>query len=85
MKSTLVARLKRLERLETVRQQQTETAGREAFIVLGAFEGERHLELTSAPDAGRCWFEQRPGPGPQLSDFGEFALVLALTEDEANA
>jgi hypothetical protein len=77
--------LRRLERLEFARQKQAETAGREAFIVLGAFEGERHLELTSSPDAARCWFEQRPGPGPQLSDFGEFALVLALTEDEANA
>jgi hypothetical protein len=75
---------KRLERLEAARQKQADTAGREAFIVLGAFNGERHLEMTSSPDAGRCWFQEMPGPGPQLADFGEFAFALDLTEDEAN-
>ena len=76
---------KRLERLEAARQKQADTAGREAFIVLGTYDGERHLEMTSAPDAGRCWFQEMPGPGKQLADFGEFALVLHLTDDEANA
>ena len=85
---TMMRRLslrKRLERLETARQKQAGTAGREAFIVLGAYEGETHLGMTSSPDAGRCWFQERPGPGRQLADFGEFAVVLHLTEAEANA
>jgi hypothetical protein len=84
MKRTVSIR-KRLERLEAGRQKQADTAGREAFIVRGAFDGERHLEMTSSPDARRCWFEEMPGPGKQLADFGEFAFVLELTEDEANA
>jgi hypothetical protein len=82
MRRTLSIR-KRLERLEAVQRKQAEAAGREAFIVMGAREGERHLEMTSSPDAGRCWFLERPGPGPQLADFGAFAVVLELTEAEA--
>ena len=74
---------RRLARLETGRQQ-ADTAGREAFVVLVGHPGETHLEMTSS-DATRCWFEERPGPGPQISDFGEFASVLHMTEDEANA
>ena len=77
-----VSILKRLARLEAVRQKQALTSGREAFIVLGYYDGERHLEMTSS-DGGRCWFLEQPGPGPQISDFGEFELVVELTEDEA--
>jgi hypothetical protein len=80
MKSTLVSRLKRLE---AVRHKQVDT-GREAFVVLGDYEGERHLEMTSS-DAGRCWFQEKPGRGPQISDFGQFAFVLHLTQAEADA
>jgi hypothetical protein len=73
---------KRLTRLEAVREKQAEAAGREAFIVLGAYDGETHLEMTGS-DGGRSWFLKRSGPGKQLTDFGEFALVVELTEDEA--
>jgi len=72
-----------LERLEAVQRKQAEAAGREAFIVLGSYDGETHLEMTSSPDAGRCWFLERPGPGKHLTDFDEFAVVVELTEDEA--
>jgi hypothetical protein len=84
-KVTVTGRLsirKRLARLDAVRQKQAEAAGREAFIVLGAHQGETHLEMTGS-DGGRSWFLKRPGPGKQLTDFGEFALVVELTEDEA--
>jgi hypothetical protein len=84
MKSTLISRLKQLERAECVRQRQADTAGQEAFVVFGCFDGERHLEMTSS-DAGRCWFQERPGPGPQLADFGPFASILYLTPAEAEA
>ena len=76
---------KRLERLEAVRQKQADAAGREAFIEIGLCDGETHLVMTSSPDAGRCWFQERPGPGPQLSDFGKFAHVLHLTPAEMDA
>ena len=75
---------KRLERLEAVRQKQAETSGREAFIAMGDFDGERHLVMTSSLDAGRCWFLEMPGPGPKLVDFGEFACVVAFTPAELN-
>jgi hypothetical protein len=74
---------KRLARLEASRQQQVESAGREAFVVMGAHEGETHLEM-SVCDGGRCWFLlEVPGPGPQISDFGDFSVVVHFTEDEA--
>ena len=76
----------RLERLETVQRMSTATAGREAFIEMWPHDGERHLVMTSAPDAGRCWFPRaNSGPGPQLADFGEFSLVLHVTEAEMNS
>jgi hypothetical protein len=68
MKSTLVSRLKRLE---AVRQKQEKVVCREALIVLGLIDGERHLVMTGEGE-GRVYFEERPGSGPQLSDFGEF-------------
>ncbi len=74
---------KRLERLEA-RQKQVETSGREAFVVLGTHEGERHLELSSS-DGGRCWFQEKPGPRPQISDLGRFSAVMGVTQAEDNA
>lgn len=74
MKATLISRLKRLGRMERAREKQTDTVEREAVIVIGFCEGERHLEMTSS-GGGRCWFEERPGPGPQISDFGKFKSV----------
>jgi hypothetical protein len=73
-----------LERLEAVRQKQTETAGRGALIEMEFCDGETHLVMTSS-DARQCWFQVRPGPGPQLADFGEFAAVLYLTPAEMEA
>lgn len=85
MKSTLMSRLKHLERAECIRQRRrTDTAGREAFFVLALLDGERHFEMISSSN-GRCWFEERPGPGPQLADFGPFASILCLTPAEAEA
>jgi len=75
---------KRLERLEAARRKQAESAYRGAFVVLGAHEGETHLEMTGS-DGGQCWFQVCPGPGPQISDFGQFAFVLHMTEAEAEA
>lgn len=74
---------KRLERLETAERISTASAGREAFIEMWSHDGERHLVMTRA-DVGRYWFQEQPGPGPQLADFGEFSLVLQFTEDEMN-
>jgi hypothetical protein len=85
-KVTVTGRLsiwKRLARLEAVRQKQAETLGREAFIVMGTHEGETHLEMTGS-DGGRCWFQEQPGPGPQLAHFGSFSVVVGFTEAEAN-
>ena len=77
---------KRLERLEAVRQKRANVVGREAYIEIWPDDcvGERHLAMTSSPDAGRCWFQERPGPGPKLEDFGEFECVLHLTTAEMN-
>jgi hypothetical protein len=38
--------------------------------------------LVSDADATRCCFEERPGPGPQLEDFGEFDSVVSMTPEE---
>ena len=46
---------------------------------MGDFDGERHLVMTNS-EIGRCYFQERPGPGPQLADFGEFVLKLYFTE-----
>lgn len=71
----------RLQRLEAARQKRKKADDREALIVMGLIEGERHLVMTGA-DGGRVFFEERPGPGPQLSDFGEFHPALWLTPAE---
>jgi hypothetical protein len=73
---------KRLERLEAVRQKGANVV----FIEIWPDDcvGERHLVMTSSPDAGLCWFQERPGPGPKLEDFGEFECVLHLTTAEMN-
>jgi len=75
----------RLERLEAIRQKRASALQREAFVEI--FEEdcvERHLVMNSPPDAQRVFFQERPGPGPQLADFGEFGSVLYLTPDEMN-
>jgi hypothetical protein len=78
--------LKRLQRLEAARQKQADTAGRQAFIEIGDCDcdGARHLVMTGS-DTGTYWFQEQPGPGPQLADFGEFACVLHLTPAEMEA
>jgi hypothetical protein len=76
---------KRLERLEGIRQERASELQREAFVEMLAEDCvERHLVMTSPPNAQRCFFQERPGPGPQLADFGEFGLVLHLTYAEMN-
>ena len=75
---------KRIERLEANWKERTIT--RSAFIEILAEDCvERHLVMTNPPDAQQCSFQERPGPGPQLADFGEFGLVLRLTTAEMNA
>jgi len=75
----------RLERLEEALEKNETTPYREAFIEMLAWgDGERHLVRLSDADAARCYFQELPGPGPQLADFGDFALVLHLTTDELN-
>ena len=65
--------------MEAIRQKRAEKSGREAFVVQGSYDGETHLEMTCT-DGGLCWFLERPGPGPQISDFGEFSVVVHFTE-----
>jgi hypothetical protein len=73
--------LKRVERLEA---QQANMGLRDALIeTLSDWDGERHLAMVSA-DAGRCIFQERRGPGPQLGDFGKFGWVLRLSTAEMN-
>jgi hypothetical protein len=75
----------RLERLEA--EQAKATDSREAWIA--SFHGDdhgdarRHL-VASHSDGLRCWFLERPGPGPQIEDFGKFECVVQLTADEMN-
>jgi hypothetical protein len=75
----------RLERLEARRQNQAPQAYREAFVVSGGIDGERHLVMDSDPAASRCYFHEDPGPGPQIADFGAFDLVLYVTQAEMDA
>jgi hypothetical protein len=76
---------KRIERLETNWKERAITAARSAFIKILAEDcAERHLVMTSLPDAQQCFFQERPGPGRKLADFGEFGLVLHLTTAEMN-
>ena len=83
MKSRVISRLKKLE-LEWARQKQVDT-GREAWVVLGDSDGgETHLEM-SGSYKGRYRFEEKPGPGPQLRDFGTFSCVMTVTQAEDNA
>ena len=51
---------------------------------MGVFDGEQHLVMVGSPGQV-CYFQQVPGPGPQLADFGEFASVLCLTPAEMEA
>jgi len=75
---------KRLERLEAARQAQV--CDQCAFVVKlpDDFIGDRHLVLTSSAGDGWLWFEERPGPGPNLGALGTFKSVVELSADEAN-
>jgi len=76
---------RRLERLEAARQRQASPVYREAWVEMCAGNCvETHVETTSTVDDGRWYFEELPGPGPQLSDFGQFSLVMYLTTAEMN-
>ena len=76
---------KRLERLEAVQARKTAVPDRDALVVI--YDGDdggdaaRHLVMTGS-DRGQYWFQERPDPGPQIEDFGEFAPVVYLTSDE---
>jgi hypothetical protein len=74
---------KRLERLEAARQKQVNTTDREAWVELRAGSSvETHFVTTSNADDRRWYFQQLPGPGKQLSDYGHFSLVMYLTSHE---
>jgi len=76
---------KRIQRLEAAETKQANTELPDAWIeMLSGWEGERHLAMVSPPGKGRCIFQERPGPGPQLADFGEFSWVLRLSTAEMN-
>jgi hypothetical protein len=76
---------KRIGRLEADGKKREIGAFRSAFIeVLAEDCVERHLVMISPLDAQQCFFQERPGPGPKLVDFGEFGMVLHLTTDEMN-
>jgi hypothetical protein len=85
MKRSLSIR-KRLEHLEAGCQ--VDTVAREAFIEICSEQSdsaERHVELLSNRSEPRWYFQEKPGPGLQLDDFGKFGLVLWLTYAEMNA
>ena len=76
---------KRVERLEATLQKRASAVYREAFVeICVGCPDERHVVMTGS-DGGRYWFQEEPGPGPQLADFGPFAYVLHLTAAEMNA
>jgi hypothetical protein len=76
---------KRIERLEADWKKRAITGARSAFIeVLAEDCVERHLVMIGPPDAQQCCFQERPGPGPKLADFGKFGMVLHLTTAELN-
>jgi hypothetical protein len=76
---------KRLERLEATRAKQAEEAERDAIIILSDKLADEYHLVTSQPGATARLFQQAPGPGKQLWDFGRFTTVVHLTSDEANA
>ena len=77
---------KRIERLETDWKTLAITVERSAFIETLAEDCvERHLVMISPPSDQQCFFQEKPGLGPKLADFGEFRMVLHLTTDEMNA
>jgi len=77
---------KRVERLESLRKKRANAGLRGAIIVMcGEDCDERHLEMTSPPASLECTFVEKPGPGPQLQDFGEFGPVVWFTPAEWEA
>ena len=77
----------RLERLEAVQATQAIPPYRQALIVFEGSDdaGESHLVLLSPADNPRYYFERRPGPGPQIADFGKFDQVLCVSHAENEA
>jgi hypothetical protein len=72
--------------LEVVAQKPAIAVYRDALVEMCCepCPDERHLVMTGS-DRGRCLFQEVPGPGPQIDDFGEFAAVLYLTPAEMEA
>jgi hypothetical protein len=77
---------KRLGNLEVVARQHAIAAHRGAIVEICCepCPDGRHLVMTGS-DRGRYFFQEVPGHGPQLADFGEFGSVLHLTYAEMNA
>jgi len=75
----------RLERLEAVQSREMAEANLTAIVKnsLGV-EGQFHLEPTAFFRNQAHSFEMRPGPGPQIEDFGQFEAVVWLTTAESN-
>jgi hypothetical protein len=67
----------RLERLEADRLKHKTAETRMTIVVMGAFDGERHIEIRNGT------FHEEPGPGLQIQDFGKFDPVIYMTEEES--
>jgi len=76
---------KRLERLERRRGTRASDAGRSALVrqLLDLSDGERHLEVVWHSQ-GHYTFQEAPGPGPRLKDFGKFDSVVCLSPFEVD-
>ena len=76
---------RRLTRLEAAQQRHTNSAYPEAWVELCAGRSvEKHVVLTSAAEGGRWYFQELPGPGKQLADFGKFSMLMEMTTCEMN-
>ena len=75
---------KRLERLEAGANSRMNTAGRSALVKMSLdfSDSPRHLEVVYQAQ-GHYTFQEAPGPGPKLEDFGEFDSVIWLTPFES--
>ena len=69
----------RLERLEEAVDKNRTGSDGMAIIEMGPrTDGERHIVV----DPAHGHFREMPGPGPQLSDFGNFSPVVYMTSHE---
>jgi hypothetical protein len=75
---------RRLERLEASMPKWSSDHQKWAIVEFYPIEGEKHLELVSS-GPGQCQFIERPGPGPQLKDYGDFDPVFYMSECEMRA